>query len=395
MTDKHILYGMAGSLYTGKVRAYLRQQGIAFVERGAGNPHFRDEVLPVIGRFIMPVVQTPQGEIIQDGTVILDHFEAGENKKRSILPQCSVLRSIAYLFELFGGEGLLRPAMHYRWNFDDDNLDFLKSAFQDVFPPGLTEEEAEQAFLKASGSMRQAAVSFGVVPQTFEIIESNYRDFLVRFNQHLAESPFLLGGYATVGDYGLFNALYAHLARDPHPAILMKKLAPRVYKWVERMNGPEEFQDHTVNWQGSDLFCHDRLPESLLDMMRYVCDEYLPEITAHLEFTNSWLAAQNDEDVEPGTPCALSLSASERTKRFIGRARFDYRGLEIETMVLPYRFFLLQRLQDCFAQASTNDQDKIRKIFRQTGLESLLDMRTHRRVERKDHLEVWGDASAN
>ncbi len=107
MTDKHILYGMAGSLYTGKVRAYMRQQGIAFVERGAGHPHFRDEVLPVIGRFIMPVVQTPQGEIIQDGTAILDHFEASDLKKHTIFPQCSVLRSIAYLFELFGGEGVI------------------------------------------------------------------------------------------------------------------------------------------------------------------------------------------------------------------------------------------------------------------------------------------------
>ena len=84
----------------------------------------------------MPVVQTPQGEIIQDGTVILDHFEAGDLRKSSILPQNRTLRAISFLFELFGGEGLLRPAMHYRWNFDDDNLDFLRSSFKRCFPSG-------------------------------------------------------------------------------------------------------------------------------------------------------------------------------------------------------------------------------------------------------------------
>ena len=393
MTDKHILYGMSASLYTGKVRAYLRQQGIAFVERGAGNPHFSNEVMPVIGRFIMPVVQTPEGEIIQDGSVILDHFEAGSLRKSSIQPQNQTLRAISYLFELFGGEGLLRPAMHYRWNFDDDNLPFLKSSFKDVFPPDLNDEEAEQAFLHASGRMRQAAVNFGVVPETFEVIESSYRDFLLRFNRHLGEASFLLGGHVTIGDFGLFNALYAHLARDPHPALLMKKIAPRVYAWVERMNGPEEFQDHTVNRQGSELFGREEVPESLLDMMRYVRDEYLPEITAHLEFTNSWLAAR--PKIESGTPCAIPLGANEKSRRFIGRAGFNYRGVEIETMVMPYRFFLLQRLQDCFDEAGADDQTAIRTLFHQTGLESLLHMRTHRRVDRENHLEVWGDANEN
>ena len=113
----------------------------------------------------------------------------------------------------------------------------------------------------------------------------------------------------------------------------MKKVAPRVYAWVERMNGPEEFQDHTVNRQGSELFGHDEVPEGLLDMMRYVRDEYLPEITAHIEFTNSWLAAR--PEIEPGTPCAIPLGANEKSRRFIGRAGFNYRGVEIETMVHP------------------------------------------------------------
>ena len=155
------------------------------------------------------------------------------------------------------------------------------------------------------------------------VIETFCFGSIVTWASHLS----LLGGHATIGDFGLFNALYAHLARDPHPALLMKKIAPRVYAWVERMNGPEEFQDHTVNRQGSELFSHDDVPESLLDMMRYVRDEYLPEITAHVEFTNSWLLAR--PEIEPGTPCAVPLGANENPG-----GSLDVPGLTTEVWIL-------------------------------------------------------------
>ena len=48
----YILYGMAASLNTGKIRAYLRRQCISFEERSAGDPRFREEVVPEVGRWI-------------------------------------------------------------------------------------------------------------------------------------------------------------------------------------------------------------------------------------------------------------------------------------------------------------------------------------------------------
>jgi hypothetical protein len=36
------------------------------------------------------------------------------------------------------------------------------------------------------------------------------------------------------------------------------------------------------------------------------------------------------------------------------------------------------------------EQARTREVFRSTGLESWLDLRTIRRVERVDNLEVWG-----
>ena len=48
-----ILYGLPHSLYTGKVRAYLRKRGLAYVERSPAHPDFRAEVVPRIGRAII------------------------------------------------------------------------------------------------------------------------------------------------------------------------------------------------------------------------------------------------------------------------------------------------------------------------------------------------------
>lgn len=178
MTKQYTLYGMAASLYTGKVRAYMRRNHVPFREEKAGSARFNSLVAETFGRWIIPVIETPDGEYVQDGTDILDHFENQGFSQTSIYPEDPKLRVIAHLFELFGGEGILRAAMHYRWNFDETNLNFLRMAFEDVLPDGLTAEEREPIFLHASGRMRKAAVAFGVMPETYETIESTYAELL-------------------------------------------------------------------------------------------------------------------------------------------------------------------------------------------------------------------------
>ncbi|WP_108811816.1 glutathione S-transferase N-terminal domain-containing protein [Sphingorhabdus sp. Alg231-15] len=380
MTTPHILYGMAGSLYTGKVRAYMRQNHIPFVEHKAGSRRFTEQIVPKVGRWIIPVVETPEGELIQDGTVILDHFEANGASVKSIYPQTPVMRAVAHLFELFGGEGLLRPAMHYRWNFDDVNLPFIRDVFRDVLPNGLDPEAQKAVFDHASGRMRKAAVAFGVTPETFTTVEESYADFLGRYNAHLQQTPFLLGGHATIGDFGLFGPLYPHLARDPKPLHLMQTTAPRVFRWTERMNMPEIFIDEEAERVGDKLFADDEISDTLKSLMYFVAEEYLGEITAHVEFANDWL--EKNSEVDP---------SKMRLGRGIGMTSFNWRGHEITTAVMPYRFFLLQRLTDWIEGLDGPDQQSVRALFAETGLEPILDLKTSRRVERKNHLEVWAD----
>jgi hypothetical protein len=46
MTDLHCLYALSHSLYSGRARAYLIKQRIAFQERSTGHESFKAEVLP-------------------------------------------------------------------------------------------------------------------------------------------------------------------------------------------------------------------------------------------------------------------------------------------------------------------------------------------------------------
>jgi len=127
-------------------------------------------------------------------------------------------------------------------------------------------------------------------------------------------------------------------------------------------------------------------------MMRYVSQEYLPEISAHVAVANEWLAEH--PEIEAGTnglddPAIRGLTGG-RGLVGGGAATFAWRGIELTTSVMPYRFWLMQRLHDDLATATADDAANVRSVFADTGLEALLDLRTLRRVERSGHLEVWG-----
>ena len=249
-------------------------------------------------------METPDGTIIQDGADIIDHFERGPGqplRRYNAYPTSPVLLAVAHVFELFGGEGLLRPAMHYRWNFDDENLAFLTSEFALFAPQSLSAEEAEQVFLHSSGRMRKAATVFGVTPESQPLIETAFHEWLDLFEAHLVDHPYLLGNRPTIGDYGLIAAMWAHLYRDPAPTHGRQAARP-----ARRPVGRAD--DHhravpstsTTSDDDDDLIAGRRAPRHAeCALLRYVSEEYLPEISAHVAAANEWLAEH--PEIEEGT----------------------------------------------------------------------------------------------
>lgn len=382
----YVLYTIPCSLYSGKARSYLRKHRIEHEERFVGDQRYQSEILPAIGRLIMPVLETPDGVVIQDNADIIDHFDRGVPPERSIYPQGPRQRAVAHVLELFGGEGMLRPAMHYRWSFDEDNLDFVFEEFSLGLVPGAEEQVCRDVFAWASEAMREVARVVGVTPESIPAIDRSYAEFLALFSAHLRTTPYLLGGRPTIADYGLMAPLYAHLSRDPYPSRLMKRTAPRVWRWVERMNAPHadigEYPGHP-----RELLADDAIPATLDPLLEYVREEHLGEMLAQVAFIDRHLAEH--EEIREGDVLAYDIA-----DRWLGHVTFDWRGQELTVGVLPYRILVLQRLQDAVAAFPEADRAAARAELARHGLQDLLDVRPRRRLERRDNREAWGAQQA-
>jgi glutathione S-transferase len=374
MTDQVILYGGKLSLYSARVRSYLRHQRIPFVERGAGSAQAHKVIYPTIGRRIVPVVELPDGTLIQDGARIIDHFEASGQGRFAVYPEDPALNVVARLFDLFGNEGLMRPAMHYRWNLPEQ-MPFVRHIFEDTLLTGKNEAEREADFELLSGFLRKWTASVGANAENAAVIEAAYVDFLDRLNAHFAVMPYVLGGRPTIADYALFGPLFAHLGRDRVPLALMQERAPFVFDWTERMNAFEDIEDAVSMSWGDGMVDLEIPPETLVSLLDYIAEEYAAEYAAHHAYCVQWLAKQPNEVIKSNRP--------------IGMTQFELRGATMPVPVKAYRHFLSQRMTDVFDGAPADAQQIVRDLFQRTGLSRFLDLRLPRRVGWHDHLEAW------
>ncbi len=87
-----ILWCTPHSAYSGKVRSYLIKKGLPFREMFPPHPRFQTEVLPALLQFVIPVVETTDGKLIQDSTVIIEELER-RFPERPMVPTTPVLRT--------------------------------------------------------------------------------------------------------------------------------------------------------------------------------------------------------------------------------------------------------------------------------------------------------------
>lgn len=370
MSEVHTLYAITHSLFSGRARSYLIKHGIAYRELSTGHESFKADVLPKGKLPTIPTLLTAQGEVIRDGAAIIEHFEASTGRPaRPLTPKQQI---VSALFDVIGTDGLLRPAMHYRWNFPEDNLEFIRYHFfhsQRDMP--LREEKTEHMMNK----MRYVAQIWGVNEETKGLVEGLYLEFLQALNKHFERYPYLLGWRASIGDFGLIAPLYAHLGRDPYPARLMQQHAVSVYRWVERMNRSDQDAPEYFG-AGSDFLAGDEVPDSLLSVMKILAEDFVPETRAAAGTINYWLADNQPE-------------AGVAAERMLGSSEFTVRGQSVSSVAQPYRFFLLQRFHGIYDTMGSIDKTAVEEMLTRSGLSELLSIRLDRQIGRQNNLEVW------
>jgi glutathione S-transferase len=336
------LLGHEFSLYSGKARAYLRHKQIPFEERVT--PADRELIQERVGRRVVPVVVTPNGDCVQDTTEIIDFFER-LYPLRSVYPAGPWQKLVALLLEVYGDEWLVLPAMHYRWHFKRQNLAYVLKNFGDIVKPGWPR------WLRPLGGLPVAMIFgnmykpvMGRSRRNIKEIETSYESFLDDFNCHLEKHAFLLGDRPCIGDFGLIGPLYAHLYRDPYPGKLMRERAPHVARWVERMQQPEDFDGKFLD--------NDVVPDTLLPILRRMFDEQLPVLVDTLRRVGKWAAEHPDAN---GIP------------RFIGKHHFKLGDVTATRYVMPFAQWMFQRPLAHYQSLSGQQKARIDPLLEQLG----------------------------
>lgn len=349
MQNQYTLYGWHLSYFTGKVLCYLRYKQVPFVLQPVNLYTLTQRIKRETGAVVMPVVVTPQGQWLQDSSVIIDHIEA-RFVQPSILPDTPVQRCAAYLIEAWGDEWWVPIAMHTRWSYPENYALFESEAGRALLPwlPGFLQRHAVR---QVAGKLRSMLPSVGVRPEQFAVLERWTAHMLDLLDAHFAQLPFLLGARPTLADFGLVGSMYGHLGRDPWPARELVAKRGHLRAWIDRMAQPQPLP------AGATLLPQDAIAPTLLPVLRAICHEFLPLLEGINTQVKAGLAS-----LPPGKALPRSLKDVEVP---MGDGHFC-------RAALPYTLWMAQRTRDVYHAMHPGEQGEVQDWLRQLGGERLL-----------------------
>jgi glutathione S-transferase len=363
MSNKYTLYGAPLSLYSGKTRAYLKFKQIPYHEVFSSLKVYKKVIVPNTGVRFIPVVETPEGEFIQDTSVIMDKLEAAF-VGRTVVPKGPNQQLVSALMEIWGDEWLLIPAMHYRWNHD--NFPFIYEEFGKIVMPRMPAFIRRVVGKKIAAKFRGFVPMLGITHKSIPAIENWYENqVLVQLNEHFSKHDYLLGSRPCTGDFGLFGPLYAHLYRDPAPQKIMQAKAPFVVKWIERMNNPS-----------ADLgtWCvNDRIPHTLLPILEQQFAEFWPVLKSALGRTQKWI--QENPDIQ-------------KLPRTIGEHSYRIGGIEEKRMISSFSQWKLQRVLDIYRTFDDKQKLMVSPLLASLGASDYMQIEIEHRVCRHNNMLV-------
>ena len=374
--DKYVLWGASWSLYTAKVRPYLIKKRIDYVEVNPSHPHWDEHILPKVGYFTVPVLETPDGDIIADSTEIMEFLEP-KFPNPPMLPEDKPLAALAHLIHSFGSEGLTKSAMYLRWNTSYENRLFARNEFERTL---ATPEQAD-GFAVA---MRNYLPILGVgLDHGVDVaIETSIERLYDALNAHFLKYPYILGGVPSLADYGLMGPLYAHHGRDVSSNNTIKNRAPALYRWIETMLRPP-IVDPEV-WQVSqEYFSVDDLPDTLTAFLKLVAENFVPEIKATIDLYHQWLDAQ-----ERSAGAVVDVEGQKRCHQVLGQLEHVQMGSPIKRIALLDDVSHHLRFQVLVDGMDKAEKQKLTGMLDSVGAKGFADLHLKRDIKRQNYAYV-------
>ena len=354
----YVLYGSEVSLFSGKARAYLRWRGADFEERAATRDVYQNVILPKVGWPVVPVVEMAGGDVVQDTTDIIETIEGQMPDGPRAIPDGPVQRVVSRLLDLFADEWLVIPAMHYRWNYNED---WTYGEFGRMSAPDAPPAE-QYAIGKKNGERFKGAVPMlGVNADTIPGVEAAYEAFLKDMTEHLRHHAYVLGGRASLGDFALNGPLYAHLLRDPESGRIMEKLAPKVADYVRRVQSGAPGD--------GDLLPDDAVPTTLEPILSRQMTEQMPTLVETAALFENW---------------AKSAGAGADVPRGFGLVEFQTGGFDGECAARSFPLWRLQAVTDAIDTMDDGAKARLAELLDRVGGSPLMEFRLPARLARRD-----------
>ena len=352
------LLGADCSYYTAKISAYLRYKRIPHANVLATREIFTREILPRVGWPVIPVLISPEGNTLQDTSVMFDHLEA-RYPAPATLPPDPAGRFLAYLLELVADEWLKVPALHYRWHYD---ADFAANEFGRNNDPRATPEKQREIGQRIAARFSGWTVPLGANPASFAAIETEYHRTLELLDAHLAAQPYLLGAAPTLADFALYGPLHAHLFRDPVSGQVIKSGAPAVVDWICRMGTPPSAQLRPGAVDVND---------TLVLLVRHWLRDYIPVLISQSAALDAWLISEEAQEVprELGTHSVVFGRGSTHEVRTTRR-------------LFAYDQWMLQRVLAVYRDGGAGTRAEVKTLCEALGMTALLRFPLTPRLER-------------
>jgi len=362
MTETYKLYGAEFSLYSGKARSYLRKKGIPYEEITSTLSVYKSFIIPRTGVRYIPVVQTPEDQVFQDTTTIIDELEA-RFSDHSVYPTTPKQKLAALLLEVYGDEWLVIPAMHYRWNYPATNSEFIYAEFGSMVLPRAPKFIQRFIGKKVGSKFKGFVPRLGIFEHNINALESSYTQLLEDLQAHFEVHDYLLGARPCIADFGFIGPMYAHLYRDPAPGKLMRSKAPAVCEWVERMIDVEPAM------RSGEFPENDEIPTTLMPVLQRMASEHLPVLLDTDIKLDEWRSANPDQP---------------EIERFIGTHKFTVEEVEAERAILPYAMWMFQRPVDFYQELE--ETAMVDEFLVQAGFGDALQRGLKNRVARPNNI---------
>jgi len=370
-----LLWGVPGSLYTGKSRSYLIKKGIDYREMFPANPRYGNEIVPLIGHFAIPVTELTDGLLIQDSTDQILHFEQ-EIPEPRMIPEAPLQHAVAWLLGCFCSESMWKLGLHYRWTYLDHQRPFVEALFGRATSSAKSAPERLVAAAPAMAQFSGKLHELGVTEETIPSMEASYEALLDLLNEHFFHHPYLMGGRPSLPDFGLIAPFFAHLARDPYPSTHMKNRAPNVFRWTERMflSG---FADGEFPDLAPDFLPNDALPETLIPIIAYFFKDFGAEFAGMVKRYNRWCDGR--PDAANGT-LVQDPEEAGTTHPSLGWFEFECRGVRHRRRDSVDIVHHLQRVFDVVDSLEGPARTRWDALIARTGGEALMNTRLGRRL---------------